>query len=379
MNEATVRVFLASKNYTDGLKPLRLEFYFKDNRRYTKTLCKLLPDQWKNNKVVKHPNAIKLNIMIQDELIKASEYILDCSRAGVVVDPVSYFSSQKLTLLTELIKNEAEERINDGKFLTGKKYQHTASKVAKFNAKSTLNINHDWADKYVAFWLNQGNIINTIRNDIRLIKSVLSKAIRRGLITANPLDGYKLKYQETTKEKLTIDEIQLFETANVEGADKVAVEVFLFSLYHWGMRAHDVITLRKDQIIKGRIFYTSHKAKKRHEVDMIYKPSEYPGEYLFPYMGTFNPIQSQWMVKISNVNYKINKRLKRIAKELGINKKVTMHTARHSFASIADEKGLSLNDIRELLGHSNVSTTANYIKSIQKSDVLNEKVKGLFN
>lgn len=378
-NSVKVRVFMASKTYSDGTRPVRIEFYFSDNTRYTKTLFRINPDQWKNGKVVKHPNVVKLNLMVQSELSKATEYILDCTRLGLVIDPNVYFNSQKLTLLAELIQSEAQERMDNGKYITGRKIKYTGYKVAQFNEKTTLNINHDWADRYAAFCFKKGNAVNTVRNDLKVIKAVLNKAIRKGLIASNPLDGYKLMKEDTIKEKLTIEEIQMFEAANLEGYDKLAVEVFLFSLYHWGMRFYDVVTLRKDQIINGRIIYTSHKANKNHEIDIIYHTSEYDGDYVFPFMNNINKEQSKWMIRVHNVNRFVNNRLKKIAKKIGINKKVTMHIARHSFASIADEKGLSLNDIRELLGHSDVSTTAKYIKSIQKSDALNEKVRGLFN
>lgn len=66
------------------------------------------------------------------------------------------------------------------------------------------------------------------------------------------------------------------------------------------------------------------------------------------------------------------------SKYMNNNRLNSFSVPRHSFAAVADEKGLSLNDIRELLGHSNVKTTAIYLKSIQNSDELNRKVKGLF-
>lgn len=378
INDVKVRVFLASKKFSDGTKAIRLEFYFKDNSRYTKTLYRVNPDQWKNGKVVKHQNAVKINLSIQNELKKATEYILDCERSMIPVDPNTYFNTSEVSLLVDILMMESQERTLAGAFRTGEKFKVTAVKVGEFNPKTLISFNSDWPDKYVEFWSKRGNKMNTIAKDLKNIKVVLNKALRRGLIQFNPLQVYKIRTEETIKQKLSIDEIKILQEAQLPHDDRMAVDVFLFALYHWGMRAHDVITLKKDQIIDGRIIYKSQKSSRSHEVDVVFMPQDYPGEYLFPYMNTRKSAGSEYLKDINIVNSLLNKKLKRIASQLGINKVVTMHIARHSFAAIADEKGLSLNDIRELLGHSNVSTTANYIKSIQKSDVLNQKVKGLF-
>lgn len=375
---AKVQVLMENTIGSDGLCPVRIRFYFGGNSRSTKTLFRIHPDQWKNGKVVKHPNAVRLNLAIQTELNKATEYILDCDRAKIPVDPALYFNTKEATLLVDILEIEAEERKKAAAFRTADKFYTTASKVRQFNAKTPIHFTSDWPDKYCDYWASQGNKPNTIGKDLKNIKVVLNKALKRGLIPFNPMQAYKIRIVETNKEKLSIDEIKLFQDATLPGHDRMAVDTFLFALFHWGMRAHDVISLRKDQIIDGRITYTTQKSSKRHEIDVVFMPQDYPGDYVFPYLSKTRAAGEALLRRINNVNSLLNKKLKRIAKQLGINKKVTMHTARHSFASIADEKGLSLNDIRELLGHSNVSTTANYIKSIQKSDVLNEKVKGLF-
>ncbi|MCD4737485.1 MAG: tyrosine-type recombinase/integrase [Bacteroidales bacterium] len=61
----------------------------------------------------------------------------------------------------------------------------------------------------------------------------------------------------------------------------------------------------------------------------------------------------------------INKYVDRIAKGVGITKKVTMYTARHSFSTILKRSGASIEYISESLGHSNIKTTENYLDSFE--------------
>lgn len=61
--------------------------------------------------------------------------------------------------------------------------------------------------------------------------------------------------------------------------------------------------------------------------------------------------------------------IKEIREETGINKEITPHTLRHTFATILKQSGLELRDIQKLLGHSNINTTTIY----EHMDVLDKK------
>ena len=71
---------------------------------------------------------------------------------------------------------------------------------------------------------------------------------------------------------------------------------------------------------------------------------------------------------------KLNTRLRVVAKELNfrpvVQEKLSMVWARHSFATITDRKNYSLKQIGSLMGHSNTTTTENYIGSLKKEESL---------
>jgi len=71
-----------------------------------------------------------------------------------------------------------------------------------------------------------------------------------------------------------------------------------------------------------------------------------------------------------------NKGLKELAKQAKINKKLTNHIARHSFADIARKKNIPIYDISKLLGHSKTSITERYLSSfdLESQDSAHESV-----
>ena len=66
----------------------------------------------------------------------------------------------------------------------------------------------------------------------------------------------------------------------------------------------------------------------------------------------------------------VSKSLKRLLRIAGINKPVTMHTLRHTFGSVMIRRGVGVEVVSKLMGHSNVSITYSiYIHSIQEEEV----------
>ena len=61
-----------------------------------------------------------------------------------------------------------------------------------------------------------------------------------------------------------------------------------------------------------------------------------------------------------------------------IDKHITMHVARHTFAYLADQGGIPLGTIQQLLDHGKIGTTQVYVESLRKNDELDKAVEGLF-
>jgi site-specific recombinase XerD len=80
-------------------------------------------------------------------------------------------------------------------------------------------------------------------------------------------------------------------------------------------------------------------------------------------------------------NQKMNEYLLEIANLCGINKKITCHTGRHSFATLCLTEGMSIESVSKLLGHTKIKTTQIYARIIDRKlsddmDQLAKRLKG---
>jgi site-specific recombinase XerD len=267
-------------------------------------------------------------------------------------------------------------------YRTARKYLNTSKKVFYYNPNSTLhNVNEKWIQGYYHFCELKGNAHNTISKDLEHIKKMIENGVSQRIISFNAFENYPITRKQGTSTKLTIEEVKIIENYQPENIYvKMTKEIWLFAMYHWGMRAEDVIFLKKDQIIDGIIHNNTGKGiGKSHKIEQIYFPTILgKGECYFDFIQEIPTSKLKREGAKDRINDNLNVRLKILAKECGINKNLTMHVARHTFAYICDDNGMSLNDIAGLLGHTSIKTTSNYVQSLKKDEVLNAKVKNIF-
>lgn len=232
---------------------------------------------------------------------------------------------------------------------------------------------------------------NTIAVVLNIFRAIIKKSMELGYIAPdkNPFLVFKYSGVKTEKEKLDITEINAIEALELEkgSLDWNSRNCFLFSFYCAGIRAGDLVQLRWCNVEGGRLNYQMGKNHKTRNLklmpqalailDLYRTESNKPTDYIFPFMDnrkTYasaiaqadkDTLPSETKKKlyedISSKNSLINKGLKRIAVKAGISKKVSMHTSRHSFASVAARKGIDSNKVKGLLAHSRLQTTEGYM------------------
>jgi len=234
---------------------------------------------------------------------------------------------------------------------------------------------------------------STISLTIRIFKTLINRSISERIITPemNPFLGFTYtKTIASTKDKLDISEITAIEGLDYEKDTLIwhCRNYFLFSFYMAGIRAGDLMQLRWNNITPdGRLEYRMGKNKKDrsiklHEkaIDIIrhyQKEDISPTDYIFPLLDSSAPyakavseeqkatLPIKIIIKltdsISSKNALINKYLKKIANKAEINKNISFHISRHSFAKIAKDKGVDNSHLKMLLGHSNIKVTEVYM------------------
>jgi integrase len=151
--------------------------------------------------------------------------------------------------------------------------------------------------------------------------------------------------------------------------------MFLFSFFSYGMRFSDVATLKFKNVEGGYIRYRMGKTERAHSVKIFpplqsiidkYAVDLNPDDYLFPLLNTNKNLKDPEVIdqELSSKNAYVNKELNILRKEAKINKRVSFHVARHSYADIARKKGTDLHSISNSLGHTSLKTTESYLKGL---------------
>jgi integrase len=182
-------------------------------------------------------------------------------------------------------------------------------------------------------------------------------------ITANPLAHYKSTAKAKEREFLTKAELDSLAKKNfsISRLEQVR-DIFLFCCYT-GLSYADVKKLRRSEISTGMdggqwIFTNREKTDTSMRVPLLPVASmvldRYSNHPQCDNAGLLLPVLS---------NQKMNAYLKEIADLCGVNKLLTFHIARHTFATtVTLSNGVPIETVSKMLGHTNLKTTQHYAK-----------------
>jgi len=104
----------------------------------------------------------------------------------------------------------------------------------------------------------------------------------------------------------------------------------------------------------------------KHTIIKVSKDERYRNQYIFPFLRGFENERDLTRLsnKVSSSVSLINKSLREIGKNVGIEKKFSNHWSRHSITSISRSLGVDLYELKNWLGHTSVKTTETYVNSI---------------
>lgn len=207
---------------------------------------------------------------------------------------------------------------------------------------------------------------NTLVKYIQYLNRVLDYCVKYEWLEKNVLFGYKCPVKETKREYLTQDELQriMEKVINIERLREVR-DIFVFCC-HTGYAYKDAAELTPDHIgmgINGRkwIYTSRQKTDNVSNVPLLDQAMEIIEKYKdHPICVSKNrllPMKS---------NQKLNSYLKELADICGITKPMTMHIARHTFATtVLLSNGVSMEATSKMLGHSSLKTTQIYGKILE--------------
>jgi len=185
--------------------------------------------------------------------------------------------------------------------------------------------------------------------------TILNKAERERIIIANPYrqidSSERPKTIESHREYLTMEELKLMLSTECRESTKNA---FMFSCFT-GLRLSDLETLTWDNISNGCI--TKRQVK---TTDIVRVPLSDNAKTFLPERSGSEKVFD--LIDRATLNTDIHK----WAKKAGITKRVSFHTARHTFATLLLTSDVDLYTVSKLLGHKSIATTQIYADIIDK-------------
>ena len=207
---------------------------------------------------------------------------------------------------------------------------------------------------------------NTSMKYVKIVKQIMNFAVGLEWISVNPFLQFKCSYSNPEREVLTQLEIDLLYSKRMPNKRLEQVrDVFIFACYT-GFAFADIEKLESNAVVKGIdgeywIQTSRVKTNAAENVMLLDIPLEIIEKYKY---DEGCKIKNRLLPVISNQRY--NSYLKEIADISNINKNLTSHIARHTFATtVTLANGVSLESVSALLGHKSIRTTQIYAKVAQ--------------
>ncbi len=207
---------------------------------------------------------------------------------------------------------------------------------------------------------------NGIMKHLERLRKMVTLACKMEWITKDPFARYKLKFKK--REMLFLSTQELFKIEhtdlNKEILNRVR-DIFIFSCYT-GLSYIDLVNLNSTNIcigIDGEYWIKTNRQKTETQVNVPLLPKAY--EVIQKYRSDTNPTYKQKLLPLIS-NQKVNSHLKEITAICGIEKDLTFHAARHTFATtVTLTNGVPVETVSKMLGHSKLSTTQIYVHVLQ--------------
>jgi integrase/recombinase XerD len=222
-------------------------------------------------------------------------------------------------------------------------------KESEINSLNAKQLDEDLVKDFKEFLEDKMNG-ETPANYFKKFKKVLKQALRAKIITSNPAAELTAKRNEGVKKDiLNFEEIQLL--ASTPANNEEVKKAFLFSCLT-GLRFCDISTLKWESI-NGQVMKIKQQ-KTSKDVTIILNDSA------LNLLG--KPQKSAAIVFNLPTHTACLKGLKSWCKAAGIQKHITWHCARHSFATNIIFYGSDVNSASSLLGHSSLAYTQRYLR-----------------
>lgn len=378
-----------------GTCPLYIRVIKDRKSKLITTGLKLLPKDWDEAKQrIKKSmkNSARYNAFLDQKIADASALIADSERRSKNITAKKLKEAIKGKDNVEFFKYSKDKLKKLQKTYTVNTYDNYLAQLQKF--ENFVNDGdlcfHDIDIVLLQDYMNY--MANTLKNNkttqklAMIVLSIMFKyAQAEGLVEDNhyPFKNLKLEVAPSKRQFLTEDQFELVRKLKINGIGKKELyrDLFVFSVSAGGLRFSDVITLRwKDyneeentinkQITKTKRIHRMKIGETAIKIIKKYKTENTePEDLIFPAIKQTNFHSLSDIEKdkiITSANRLCSTHLDNIGKEIKLPFKLTYHLSRHTFATMALNKGMRIEHISKLMDHAKISTTQIYAKIIDE-------------
>lgn len=393
---ASIKVLLRkNKLKSDGTIPLYVRVTKNRKSKFISLGVSISEKDWdeKNQRIKKsYPNSALANTLIAKKRAEIEAEVLSIELNNKVLSSDSFndikgksksdFFSFAEEYLDSLKIRSTVGTYNRYKAIVGKLKVYVGGKSLFFH-EITVSFIRKY-EKYLSDTLN--NKPNTIHTNLSSIRTILNRAVDEGFAERdkNPFYKIKLKKAPTDRAYLTDDELRSFQDVIIEEGSRMfdTKNMFIFACYTGGLRIADILRLKWENYDGSHIILNTKKTGALVSIKTIEPASSILNYYrsklesdedslnkfIFPVL---NENFSKWSeekqhLAIASATTIANNNLKLVAIKAKIKKHITFHSSRHTFGTMALRKGIGLEYVSRLMGHSRVSQTELYAKIVNE-------------
>lgn len=397
MNATITVVCYKSKTLSNGEHPLMLRICKDGKKKYQSLGVSIKANQWdfaRERPKPTCPNKEYILKLILDKQAELQQRMLELNTEQKEYTTTTLLHDEHRKFELKTVKQFYQELIEQykanekcGNRLIYKSSYNSINVFTNGNLEIPFSaIDVAWLNKYEKWLRSKGNKETTMSLMFRTLRSAYNKAIESKCARKSdyPFTDYRISKFDVSTEKRAIakaDVLKFSTDARPIGKQQyvqLSKDIFIFSYLCGGINFTDIANLTKDNIIEGkRLHYIRQKTGKliklglsEEALQIIRRYAVESKGYLFPILNTQlhkTPLQKQ--NRIHKMLGKVNKNLKLLAAQFGVEANLTTYVARHSFASVLKKSGVNIALISEALGHSDLTTTQIYLDSFDNEQI----------
>lgn len=352
-------VKLRIKELSKGRRSFYLDIY-KDGKRSYEFLKLYLVPETNNASKIQNENTQQAALAIRNQ--RELEIIQD--KGGLSVST----TGGKL-LLVDWLKAYQQQKSELGQSQSRAcSVEHMTKHVKSFNGKTRLaDVDENWCKDFITYLSKakkeNGQTIkkSTANAYFQILNASLNEAVRKGKIKKNPANNLSreerkpIKAEKSKRPYLTIEEVKTLMATDCKTPE--IKRAFLFACFT-GLRISDIRNLQWSNITKDNGVYRMAITMQKTREPLTMKLNKKAVELL--------PKEGNGKVFHLPIKTTIDYAVKSWVKKAGINKNVSFHVSRHTFATMELTLGVDLYVVSKLLGHANVGTTQIYAEIINQ-------------